>query len=176
MNQKEMIERLKKQSDFGWIVCEIEGRRWFSDGRIGLECAEGIFTAGIQKLDVWMRGLTKYAVGVPAGYTTALVCEMRGAFSVAYVRRIAVEGAEVSTYVQEAYFRSIGQVSAVWIKPGIEGEKAPLYFERDGKLVAFLMPMKQHSGIGGFPAVADLPEIPFLEDAVCFHTCPEDEE
>ena len=167
--QAEIITRLKKDAD-QWLVAEINGHTWFSDGRMVVRC-DG------QKLDdthvwftnagAWKRALVKLIERIPDGYTQAIEGCLFGAFTYGYSRLYTAPDFETHVYLNEMYVRAVwrSRLQAVaWVKPKEPYQCA--VFVDDGEIVASIMPLRDIIQDGLL--LKGLPEIPFLEDAALY--------
>ena len=168
MPQHDIIGFLKRAREF-WIVTTVNGAAFFSDQRAIVECAETEAHSGLSGPEAkqWASAITRLMASVPDGYAPAIAGCLCGEFGNDYVRLYSSAG--TFTYLNEVYVRAVGD-AIPWMHLTDSGQA--VYFVRDGRVVASIMPVK---GLGGRD-LSEEPEVPFLEDAVLYHECRKGEE
>lgn len=169
--QHEIIEVLKQSRD-QWIVCELHGRNWFSDGSAVIQCEEPLAEqVWFNRAGSWKSALEKLIATVPEGYVGAIVGRLFGGFGGGYTR-LYTDTRKMAThvYLNEMYVRAIGHDGAVaWMHP--DDEHKHIVFTRDNVVIGSVMPLRN----GTCGSLDELPEIPFLEDEALYYCNPEDE-
>ena len=167
--QAEIIARLKKGAD-QWIVAEINGYTWFSDGKGIIRCdGEALDNKHVwfSRSDAWEAALVKVIERIPDGYVQAIEGCLCGAFTYGYSRLFTSPDFETHVYLNEMYVRAVWRSrlqADVWINP--EDPRRCAMFVDEGTIVASIMPLsdiRQDRLL-----LKNLPEIPFLEDAALY--------
>ena len=166
--QHEIIEVLKNSSD-QWIVTEIQGHTWFSDGKACIKCdgektEESLY---FNQADQLNRVVAKLIAGLPAGYVRSVPGRLFGEFAKGYCRVFTAVPICDGTfaYLNEMYVRAVCLASEVWTHPADQSKH--VCFVLEGQVVAVVMPLKDETFTG--IKLEDLPEIPFLEDAALYY-------
>ena len=174
--QPEIISVLKKNSN-EWLVTEINGHTWFSDGRVCIRCdgEELGDTTIFKKSELWKTAMAAILNGARDGYVRAEHGFMCGGFSFGYFGAFIPRVEQpVITYLNEMYVRAVLRASVqaeIWTHPQDPHKLAA--FVLDGELIGVIMPMKTGTVIMDF---TKMPEIPFLEDEVLYHVEEDDAE
>lgn len=186
--QAEIIAALRGRAP-RWLCAMIDGVTWFCDGRLcvraeGETLGRGIIPACDAKR--WEAAMSKMAAVTPEHYVMASQGSLFGEFGTGYARAFygpyapskllicgGLGNCVATTYLDERYFRAVERSAPApraWIH--CTDPKSPLYFVADGKVVAIVMPLKCD-----YPYLRyeELPEVPFLEDAVLYHSHPVEE-
>jgi hypothetical protein len=111
---------------------------------------------------------------VPKGYAPAITGRLFGEFAKGYCRVFtAAPELTTSTYLNEMYVRAVCSIHVTPMMHPTDPKK-PVYFVLDGQLVASIMPLGQLTS--KCINLADLPDIPFLEDAALYYRASEEDE
>jgi len=165
--QSEIIALLKKGAD-QWVVSEINGCTWFSDGKAIIRCdGEALDNTHVQFSRAWESAIFIVIERIPDGYVEAIEDCLCGSFIYGYSRLFTSPDRETHVYLNEMYVRAVwrSRVQAdVWINP--EEPRGAAMFVDEGKIVAAIMPLSdiRKDQI----LLKHLPEIPFLEDAALY--------
>ena len=168
-SHEEIIDALKSVAD-QWIVVEKDGQRWFCDGRaiIACSCKPNVTEIVPTSAEKWEHGIFDLLGRSREKYSIAERGEMCGGFAIGYMR--VLKGYE-DVYQQERYVRAAGDDA----EAHTAGPMDRVYYLRDGKITAVIMPIRNKGVLDGL-FLANVPAVPFVEDAVLFHQCPESEE
>lgn len=160
------IENLIRLRDLGafnfHVVCDGEsGKRLYCDGNIIVANADLELYAGSADLAVKLKAKSQeHWKAVELNPPAPVLSDdgLFGRFSVRYIRKLAGDGWH--TWINEQYIRCF---SADAEFRGVATDQAVCVFEH-GVMVGILMPMKLSD---------DQQPVPFLEDDVLYHECPE---
>jgi len=127
--QAEIIARLKKGAD-QWIVAEMNGHTWFSDGKAAIRCdGQALDNTHVwfNHAGAWVAAIVKIIERIPDGYVQAIEGCLCGAFTYGYSRLFTSPDFETHVYLNERYVRAVWRSrlqADAWINPEMAGPRS----------------------------------------------------